>query len=114
MAPFGAEQISDLASIFEISHLRAPAIFLDTQCQSQGSLPMIVPIYTPEIDRVPAGIAKFISQEVYDQGLKSMHSNNLRSACQFINVVGGKEEYFKTSYRVWTLSLSPAHVLINH
>jgi hypothetical protein len=31
--PYGAEQIEDLQSVFEIPHIRQRAIFLDTQCQ---------------------------------------------------------------------------------
>lgn len=31
--PHGSEQIQELQSIFEISHLRPEAIFLDIQCK---------------------------------------------------------------------------------
>ena len=33
VAPYGQEDISDLKSVFEWSHLRKGAIFLDTQCK---------------------------------------------------------------------------------
>jgi hypothetical protein len=33
VAPFGAEQISELNSVFEIPHLRAAAVFLNIQCK---------------------------------------------------------------------------------
>ncbi len=34
VAPFGAEKIEQLRSIFEVPHVRENGVFLDTQCNS--------------------------------------------------------------------------------
>ncbi|TFY66809.1 hypothetical protein EVG20_g4292 [Dentipellis fragilis] len=74
LAPYGQEDIPDLQSIFEVSNLRADAVFLDTSY------------------RMPTVICNFISRQIYDGRLKSKHNLHSKNACRFVNVDRGKEE----------------------
>ncbi|KAF9456616.1 P-loop containing nucleoside triphosphate hydrolase protein [Collybia nuda] len=74
MAPYGQSYVEDLRSIFEISHLRKRAVFLDTQY------------------RMPVPIANFISRNVYTNRLKTEHPIKALTSCVFVNVPTGKEE----------------------
>lgn len=79
LPPYGQEDIEEIQSIFEISHLRSKALFLDTQY------------------RMPVTIGKFISEAVYDGKLLSCHKITY-PACFFIDVAGGVEKRNMTSW----------------
>jgi len=74
LAPYGQGDIPDLRSVFEMSHLRKSAIFLDTQY------------------RMPTPIGHFISQNVYSSKLRTVHSITAAQSRVFVNVAGGREE----------------------
>jgi len=77
LPPYGQEDLQDLQSIFEITHLRRLCLFLDTQY------------------RMPPQIGEFISTNVYDSKLNSNPKHPISNsivACQFIDVVGAKEQ----------------------
>jgi len=73
LAPYGAEDVKGLRSVFEIEHLCERAEFLGKQY------------------RMPVPIGDFISRKVYDGRLKSEHSIIDKSCCRFIDVEHGKE-----------------------
>ncbi|GJE88613.1 AAA domain-containing protein [Phanerochaete sordida] len=79
LPPYGQEQTASIQSIFEISHLRDQAIFLDTQY------------------RMPVTIGSFISKAVYDGQLQSCHKIT-GPACFFVDVSDGKEKRSGTSW----------------
>ncbi|KAF7336709.1 AAA-12 domain-containing protein [Mycena venus] len=82
LPPYGSEDLQDLQSIFEITHLCRLCLFLDTQY------------------RMPPQIGGFISTNVYDSKLNSNPSHPISDsivACQFIDVVGAKEQTQATS-----------------
>jgi regulator of nonsense transcripts 1 len=74
LAPFGQDDIGKLRSVFEFPHLRRQAHFLDTQY------------------RMPLVIGSFISRHVYNQKLMTVHNNNSRAACRFLDVKRGQEQ----------------------
>ncbi|KAJ7104047.1 P-loop containing nucleoside triphosphate hydrolase protein [Mycena belliarum] len=77
LPPYGQEDLQDLQSIFEITHLHRLCLFLDTQY------------------RMPPQIGAFISTNIYDGKLKSNPRHPIPDsvvACQFIDVVGSKEQ----------------------
>ncbi|KAF7374797.1 AAA-12 domain-containing protein [Mycena sanguinolenta] len=82
LPPYGQEDLQDLQSIFEITHLRRLCLFLDTQY------------------RMPPQIGAFISTNVYDDKLNSNSKHPISNsiiACQFIDVVGAKEQVQATT-----------------
>ncbi|PPQ67578.1 hypothetical protein CVT25_012072 [Psilocybe cyanescens] len=81
LAPYGTSDIPDLESIFEKSHLRERAVFLDTQY------------------RMPIPIGEFISKNVYSGKLKSHHKIVNPSCCRFVDVSDGVET---SQGRSWT------------
>ncbi|KAH9481599.1 ATP-dependent helicase NAM7 [Psilocybe cubensis] len=73
LPPFGQEELQDLQSIFEITHLKKQVVFLDTQY------------------RMPPQIGRIISKLVYDSKLNSNPHHEIKdtvTACYFINVPG--------------------------
>ncbi|KAF7312416.1 AAA-12 domain-containing protein [Mycena indigotica] len=83
LPPYGQEDLQDLQSVFELSHLQTQTYFLDTQY------------------RMPPQIGAFISEKVYNNQLKSNPSHLVPDtdiACQFINVPGAKEVLNNNSY----------------
>ncbi|KAJ6508018.1 P-loop containing nucleoside triphosphate hydrolase protein [Mycena vitilis] len=77
LPPYGQEDLQDLQSIFEITHLRRLCLFLDTQY------------------RMPPQIGSFISSNVYNGQLNSNPKHPISEAiiaCQFVDVVGSKEQ----------------------
>ncbi|TCD70197.1 hypothetical protein EIP91_004377 [Steccherinum ochraceum] len=75
LAPYGAEDIKDLRSIFEVDHLAKAALFLGRQY------------------RMPVPIGDFISREVYGGRLSTQHDIKDKNCCKFIDVEG--QEAFK-------------------
>ncbi|EPS96652.1 hypothetical protein FOMPIDRAFT_88524 [Fomitopsis schrenkii] len=73
LAPFGQEDLGNLASIFEQQHLRRDAVFLDTQY------------------RMPKPIGAFISKHVYGGQLNSVHTVTSRRSCILVDVSRGEE-----------------------
>ncbi|KAF7374796.1 Regulator of nonsense transcripts 1 [Mycena sanguinolenta] len=69
LPPHGANHVSSLQSVFEVTHLRQKAIFLDTQY------------------RMPQQLGSFIGKHVYDDKLKTVHSNGAQ-CCWFVDVKG--------------------------
>ncbi|KIK41901.1 hypothetical protein CY34DRAFT_12738 [Suillus luteus UH-Slu-Lm8-n1] len=80
LAPFGQDDIGKLRSVFELPHLRRRAHFLDTQY------------------RMPLVIGSFISHHVYNQKLMTVHNNNSRAACRFLDVKRGQEQRLGKSW----------------
>jgi len=83
LPPYGQEDLQDLQSIFEISHLNKHVVFLDTQY------------------RMPPQIGDIISEAVYDAKLKSnpLHPiTEKTTACYFIDVPG-KERKMNDSFK---------------
>ncbi|KAK7033216.1 AAA-12 domain-containing protein [Favolaschia claudopus] len=77
LPPYGQEDLQDLQSIFELPHLRRLCLFLDTQY------------------RMPPQIGEFISTHIYDHKLNSNPLHPIPDsivACQFVDVVGAKEQ----------------------
>jgi regulator of nonsense transcripts 1 len=74
LAPFGQDDIGQLRSIFEFPHLRKRAHFLNTQY------------------RMPLVVGSFISQHVYDHKLMTVHDNDSKAACRFLDVKKGQEQ----------------------
>ncbi|KAF8206301.1 P-loop containing nucleoside triphosphate hydrolase protein [Mycena galopus ATCC 62051] len=90
LPPYGQEDLQDLQSIFEISHLRRLCLFLDTQY------------------RMPPQIGGFISANVYDNKLNSNPQHPITNtvvACQFIDVIGAKEQIQATGTSIIVCSL---------
>ncbi|KDQ17077.1 hypothetical protein BOTBODRAFT_224637 [Botryobasidium botryosum FD-172 SS1] len=73
LPPYGKESIDGLLSIFEVKHLRPGVYFLDTQY------------------RMPEKIGNFISHNVYDSKLKSVHTIKDHSCVAFVDVDTGHE-----------------------
>ncbi|EPT05583.1 hypothetical protein FOMPIDRAFT_41042, partial [Fomitopsis schrenkii] len=88
LAPFGQDDLGDLPSIFELSHLRGDALFLDTQY------------------RMPRPIGAFISKHVYDGRLRTEHAVASRRSCILVDVSHGKETKVNCS---WTVSHEPPY-----
>ncbi|KAJ3570489.1 hypothetical protein NP233_g4369 [Leucocoprinus birnbaumii] len=80
LPPYGQNEIEDLRSVFEIPHLREHALFLDTQY------------------RMPLLVGNYISREVYDSRLKSVHSISTNACCRFVDVVNGQEQRMGKSW----------------
>ncbi|KAF7327653.1 AAA-12 domain-containing protein [Mycena kentingensis (nom. inval.)] len=83
LPPYGQEDLQDLQSIFEVTHLQGKTHFLDTQY------------------RMPPQIGAFISSKVYDNKLKSNPKHpvlDTEVACYFINVGGAKELLTNNTY----------------
>ena len=49
---------------------------------------------------MPVCIGDFISRHVYDGRLKTVHNNNRRGACRFVDVSDGKEARLGNSWQV--------------
>jgi len=74
LAPHGHEEIPTLKSVFEISHLREKAKFLDTQY------------------RMPHFIGNFLSERMYDNALGTKHPNGSKICCRFVDVTPAWQE----------------------
>ncbi|TFK33237.1 P-loop containing nucleoside triphosphate hydrolase protein, partial [Crucibulum laeve] len=97
LPPYGQEDLQDLQSIFEVSHLHEQAIFLDTQY------------------RMPPQIGLFISGAVYEEKLNSNPFHPITdkfTACLFIDIMD-KEKRHGESYMVCVFfSNNHLHLLI--
>ncbi|KAF7312419.1 AAA-12 domain-containing protein [Mycena indigotica] len=89
LPPYGQSDISSLKSVFEMSHLRDHALFLDTQYRSVPCL--LVERFDILSDSMPMQLGRFIGERVYNSKLKSMHPIATR-CCEFIDVSGSAEE----------------------
>jgi regulator of nonsense transcripts 1 len=101
--PHGQEDLQDLQSIFEVSHLKKHMVFLDTQCLFV--LFLFLNIYSYWIlDRMPPQIGNIISAAVYDDKLKSnpLHPvTDQTTACYFIDVSGKEASLSGGSFKVF-------------
>ncbi|KAG1841688.1 P-loop containing nucleoside triphosphate hydrolase protein, partial [Suillus subalutaceus] len=87
LAPFGQDDVGNLRSVFEFPHLRRRAHFLDTQY------------------RMPLVIGRFISRHVYDHKLMTVHDNNNKAACRFLDVKRGQEQKAGKSWEPQEISV---------
>lgn len=71
-----------MKTIFDIKHLKPNAHFLNTQY------------------RMPIPLGQFISEEVYNSKLKSVHNIADRSCVSFVDVRKGQEQSVGSSWRV--------------
>lgn len=101
MAPYGAEQIQQLESIFEKRHLRVNAVMLDTQCESLLSSSQNTAELPNFKDRMPVPLGNFISEHVYEGDLRTSHPLTSRKVCQFVDVPNSKEQ---NSGKSWVVS----------
>jgi len=102
VAPFGQDDLGILRSIFEMPCLRERAIFLDTQCSYHLSLGRFyfVLMISPFLDRMPVPIGQFISEHVYDNQLRSVHTITSPTCCSFIDCKQGEEKKVGNSWAV--------------
>ena len=108
MPPYGQEEVEEIESIFELSHLRSKALFLDIQCKylflkyifSSDIGEFYLPFYN--LDRMPSQIGNFISDAIYEGQLRSNpgHPQRDNSCAFFVHVPDSHEEPFGTSYCV--------------
>ncbi|KAF7316738.1 AAA-12 domain-containing protein [Mycena chlorophos] len=83
LPPYGQEDLQDLQSVFEVTHLQQQSFFLNTQY------------------RMPPQIGSFISQKVYDDQLKSNPHHpvpDTEVACYFVDVIGSREVLNNKTY----------------
>ncbi|THH33182.1 hypothetical protein EUX98_g960 [Antrodiella citrinella] len=81
LAPYGADDVRGLRSVFEVDHLYEQAEFLGKQY------------------RMPAPIGDFISRKVYEGRLKSERSISDRNCCRFVDVDKGREIFKGGSFQ---------------
>ncbi|KAF8313137.1 hypothetical protein DL93DRAFT_2037819, partial [Clavulina sp. PMI_390] len=72
LAPYGSNDVKSLESIFEQKHLVKAAYFLDTQY------------------RMPHPIGQFISANVYESKLKTVHPIESLNSLRLVDVQGGE------------------------
>ncbi|KAI5480605.1 hypothetical protein MNV49_000301 [Pseudohyphozyma bogoriensis] len=82
LAPYQSAQVPEIASVFDVAHLKAGAYFLDTQY------------------RMPSKIGDFIGKHVYSGQLKSFQGVSQEQDCiKLVDVASGFEESCGTSTR---------------
>ena len=79
--PYGKETAPSMQTIFDFKHLKPTAYFLNTQY------------------RMPVPLGEFISQEVYNSKLKSIHKITESSCVRFVDVRKGTEESVGSSWK---------------
>ncbi|KAK7681870.1 hypothetical protein QCA50_015218 [Cerrena zonata] len=80
LPPFGQDNLGNLRSVFEMSHLRTN-VFLDIQY------------------RMPKPVGNFLSQHVYDKRLRSVHTESALECCRLVDIHNGQErEWGRTSW----------------
>ena len=84
--PFGKETAPLMKTIFDFKHLKPSAHFLNTQY------------------RMPVPLGEFISEEVYNSKLKSVHAITDSSCVRFVDVRKGSEESLAPG---WKVSMPP-------
>ncbi|KAF7316711.1 hypothetical protein HMN09_00404200 [Mycena chlorophos] len=95
LAPYGQGQIDSLRSVFEMKHLRQDAIFLDTQ--SVCFHPSRAKFDIQCKPSMPTQLGGFISQNVYEGKLRSVHK--MRDRCWwFVDVPQGEESMKGSSW----------------
>ncbi|EJF57438.1 hypothetical protein DICSQDRAFT_69502 [Dichomitus squalens LYAD-421 SS1] len=80
--PYGKETAPSMKTIFDFKHFKPTAYFLNTQY------------------RMPVPLGEFISEEVYNSKLKSVHKINDDSCVRFVDVRKGAEESVGLSWKV--------------
>jgi hypothetical protein len=106
--PFGQEDLQDLQSIFEVTHLRKYVLFLDIQCKIFFSIWWLCNDIDLSPDRMPPQIGDIISDAVYEKKLKSNPNHpitNEVTACYFVNILEGKEKQCNKSFMACFLQL---------
>ncbi|TBU59568.1 P-loop containing nucleoside triphosphate hydrolase protein [Dichomitus squalens] len=82
LPPYGKETAPSMKTIFDFKHFKPTAYFLNTQY------------------RMPVPLGEFISEEVYNSKLKSVHKINDDSCVRFVDVRKGAEESVGLSWKV--------------
>ncbi len=80
--PYGKETAPEMKTIYDFEQFKDSTYFLDTQY------------------RMPTPLGDFISEEVYENKLKSVHNITDRSAVRFVDVWKGREELVGSSWKV--------------
>jgi len=102
--PHGQEDLHDLQSIFEVSHLKKHVVFLDTQCLFVIFIFLKYYSSVEFLDRMPPQIGKIISEAVYENKLKSnpLHPvTDQTIACYFIDVPGKESSLSGGSFKAF-------------
>ncbi|TFK82323.1 P-loop containing nucleoside triphosphate hydrolase protein, partial [Polyporus arcularius HHB13444] len=82
LPPYGQETAPQMKTIFDTKHLKPFAYFLNTQY------------------RMPIPLGQFISEEVYNSKLQSVHNIADKSCVYFVDVRKGREQSVGSSWRV--------------
>ena len=112
VSPHGQDDLGDLRSIFEVSHLRKHALFLNTQCVCLSSATDVIELNLRlPLDRMPVPVGHFISGHVYNGQLKTEHSIVSPKCVHFIDCKRGREakkghSYVESSSLCWIVSLA--------
>ncbi|KAI0712798.1 P-loop containing nucleoside triphosphate hydrolase protein [Cerioporus squamosus] len=91
LPPYGQETAPQMKTIFDIKHLKPSAYFLNTQY------------------RMPIPLGQFISEEVYNSKLKSVHKISEKSCVSFVDVRKGQEQSVGSSWR----NIEEVHAVVN-
>ncbi|OJT11526.1 ATP-dependent helicase upf1 [Trametes pubescens] len=81
LPPYGKETAPEMKTIYDFEQFKDSTYFLDTQY------------------RMPTPLGDFISEEVYENKLKSVHNITDRSAVRFVDVWKGREELVGSSWK---------------
>ncbi|KAJ2974699.1 hypothetical protein NUW54_g11853 [Trametes sanguinea] len=81
LPPYGKETAPGIKTIYDFKHLKPVAYFLDTQY------------------RMPIPLGDFISVQVYDSQLRSVHAISDRNTVRFVDVRKGAEERVGSSWK---------------
>ncbi|KAI1783492.1 P-loop containing nucleoside triphosphate hydrolase protein [Ganoderma leucocontextum] len=91
LPPFGKETAPLMKTIFDFKHLKPSAYFLNTQY------------------RMPVPLGEFISEEVYNSKLKSIHNITDSSCVRFVDVRKGVEESMAPGWK----NTEEVHAVVN-
>ncbi|CCM06043.1 uncharacterized protein FIBRA_08289 [Fibroporia radiculosa] len=91
LPPFGKDNAPDIQTIFDLKHLKPQAHFLDTQY------------------RMPAPLGNFISHNVYNSKLRSVHRIKDASCIVFVDVAKGTEAKSGNSW----INMEEVHAAVN-
>jgi hypothetical protein len=98
--PHGQGDLHDLKSIFEVSHLRKYALFLDIQCEFILLHRYDRIAHHLHLDRMPVPLGRFISKHVYNDKLHTKHPITSNDCLRFIDCKKGQETKKEHSYVV--------------
>ena len=86
-------------TLFDLDHVMANAILLDTQCASLHFSPTCSHLRdTP--DRLPGKLSRFMSDELYQGQLKSTAVHPLTCSVRFVDVPDGEEQAIESGIEV--------------